>query len=47
MNFLKKTCAVCMVGFGLRSFTSFITSDYRMGVWNRGNTTNFRISLAL
>ena len=47
MNFLKKTCAVCMVGFGVRGFTCSITSNYRMGIWNWSNTINFRISMAL
>ena len=47
MNFLKKTCAVCMVGFGMRCFASFITSNYRMGIWNWSDTINIGISMAL
>lgn len=47
MNFLKKTCAVCMVGFGVRSFISIVTSNYRMGICNWSNIINFGISMAL
>ena len=45
MNFLKKTTAVLMVGFGARSFTSASTSCNGMGIRNWSNFTNFGISM--
>ena len=35
LNLFKKTLAVCLIGFGLRSFTSNITSIFRMAICYR------------
>ena len=47
MIFLKKTLAVCMVGFGLRRAFSPSTSGDWLGIWNWDNFANFRASMAM
>ena len=32
LNLFKKTLAVCLIGFGLRSFVGNITSVFRMAI---------------
>ena len=47
MIFLKKTLAVCMVGFGLRSPFGASTSGNWLGIGNWFYITHFRASLAM
>ena len=47
MIFLKKTLAVCMIGFGLRSITGSSTSGSWLGIWNWDNFTNIGANLAM
>ena len=43
---LKKTLAVCLVGFGLRNTTCNITSDNRLAIYNWSSTSCSGISMA-
>ena len=47
MLFLKKTLAVCMIGFGVRGIISASSSRYRVGIWYRSNPFDFRINLVM
>lgn len=35
LKLFKKTLAVCLIGFGLRSIASYITSFYRLAIYYR------------
>ena len=41
LKLFKKTLAVCLIGFGLRSITSNITSIFRLAVcyWNYNSSS--------
>ena len=41
----KKTLAVCFVGFGLRNAHGYITSNYRLAIFNWGIGSNTRTNM--
>ena len=47
MIFLKKTLAVCMVGFGARCFIGVNPSCDWVGIWNWCDITYFGAGLAM
>ena len=46
LKLFKKTLAVCLIGFGLRSFTSYIASFYRLAIYYRDYNSSSGNSMA-
>ena len=46
LNLFKKTLAVCLIGFGIRSITCNITSVFGLVIYNWDFNSNSRNSLA-
>ena len=47
LKLFRKTIAVCLIGFGLRSVTCNITSIFRLAVCHWNNNSSSRSNLAL
>ena len=46
LKLFKKTLAVCLIGFGLRSIASYITSFYRLAIYYRDYNSGSGNSMA-